>query len=438
MGFELAAVVAGPLAPERIVPVTHMLLERWPWLRLPNQPAHAQQVVLGSVERTSYMVEAPRHAQLLDEQIQRELAQVSAALPDCSLAWVHTDCFGGHGVDDGVVARAGARVCESASLSELLAHVGIETSGYFAAFERDHFGGNVDPRKFEHVLTPELRAELADLLEDEEPHEPHWLDERLTELHAEARFSALEQQVLAALDVDPRGVEPLHVLADAHALAGDPRGELLSLALAGKPKQKRMLELFGPLERQLSAIGGTRPSHLRREDWWPQVWAQWCGPWLVRLVIRNAVASKYRDDPIFCGWRDEYLAEVLVLLGQPCARYLGRKRVTLVKCARQDSLDRHDLSDFDLAGQDFHTAQLVGARFRRSVLTNWRAAQADLRFADFRDADLRNADLRQTQLCEADLRGADLRSADLRFADLRGARLDGGALASCRSEGILR
>jgi hypothetical protein len=437
MGFELGVVVAGPLAPERIVPVTRQLLARWPWLRLPLETAHARQVVLGSVERTSYMVGSYRHAQLLDEQIQRELVEASAALPDCSLAWVHTDCFGGQGVDDGLVARAGTRVCESSSLPELLAHVGIETTGFFAAFERGHFGVNVDPRMFDAWLARVLGEDSDD--DPDARDDPRWLDRMLDELHGER--SELERGVVAALDRRFDDAQALRVLADALALAGDARAEPLALALVGESSERALAASRTPLERQLAALAQAKPAHhLLIEDWWPRLWLSWSGPFVTRLVVRNAVKPMHHDTPYPTDFsrHDDTDARVRTLLGLPCARYLSGHRVSLLRCPQQRDLRGHDLSHFDLDGVDLSTARLAGACLQRTRLARSVLAHAELRDADLRDADLRGADLRMADLHGADLRGAMLRDSDLRFADLRNARLDGGALASARTEGLLR
>ncbi len=441
MGFELGVVVAGPLAPERIVPVTRQLLARWPWLRLPLETAHARQVVLGSVERTSYMVGSHRHAQLLDEQIQSELVEASAALPDCSLAWVHTDCFGGMGVDDGLVARSGARVCESQSLSELLAQVGIETTGFFAAFVRDHFGTNVDPRMFEQCLSAELRGELDEAIEDDEDarDDPGWLDRMLDELHGDR--SELERNVVAALDRRFDDAHALQVLADALALAGDARAEPLALALVGKSSERALAACRTPLEGQLAALERAKPAHhLLIDDWWPRLWVSWAGPFVTRLAIRDAVKPTHHDTPYVTDFAHSSVMDACVrkLLALPCTRYLSARRVTLLHCARQRDQRGHDLSDFDLDGVNLTSARLGAACLQRTRLARSMLAHAELRDADLRDADLRGADLRMADLQGADLRGTMLRDADLRFADLRNVRLDGGALASARTEGLLR
>lgn len=437
MGFELGVVVAGPLAPERIVPVTHQLLARWPWLRLPLETAHPHQVVLGSVERTSYMVGSYRHAQLLDEQIQSELVAASAALPDCSLAWVHTDCFGGMGTDDGQVARAGKQVCESQSLSELLGHVGVETSGFFAGFVRDHFGVNVDPRMFEHCLSAELRSELD---EDDDPDvrdEPQWIDRMLDALHGER--SEVERNVVATLDLRFDDAHALQVLADALALAGDARAEPLALALVGKSSERALAACRTPLERQLAALAQAKPAHhILIDDWWPRVWVTWSGPFVTRLVVRDAVKPSHHDTPYVTDFAHSSVTDVRKLLALPCARYLSARRVTLLHCAMQRDQRGHDLSDFDLDGVNLTSARLGAACLQRTRLARSLLAHAELRDADLRDADLRGADLRVADLQGADLRGAMLRDADLRFADLRNARLDGGALASARTEGLVR
>lgn len=435
MGFELGVVVAGPLAPERIVPVTRQLLARWPWLRLPLETAHARQVVLGSVER---MVGSYRHAQLLDEQIQRELVEASAALPDCSLAWVHTDYFGGMGTDDGQVARAGKQVCESQSLSELLGHVGIETSGFFAGFVRDHFGTNVDPRMFEQCLSAELRSELDE--EDEDARDdPQWLDRMLDALHGER--SELERNVVAALDRRFDDAHALQVLADALALAGDARAEPLALALVGKSSKRALAACRTRLEGQLGALERAKPAHhLLIDNWWPRLWVSWAGPFVTRLVVRDAVKPNHHDTPYVTDFAHSSVTDARVrkLLALPCARYLSARRVTLLHCAMQRDQRGHDLSDFDLEGVDLTNARLGAGCLQRTRLARSVLAHAELRDADLRDADLRGADLRMADLHGADLRGAMLRDSDLRFADLRNARLDGGALASARTEGLLR
>lgn len=466
MGFELGALIGGPLPPERILPVTRALLDRWPWLRVPSTSAHPQHVLLGSVERTSYLVGAPFLAQLLDATIEQGLVELSGELPECTFAWIHTDCFAGLCVEDGLVARAGQRLATSTSLPELLAAVGITSTGFFAAFERDHFGANVDPRRFVDRLPPNLRVEL-DEDEADDPDEPElpalpgltgvagsqWLASALGLGSARVGLTAVELEVIAALDRDASASEPLHVLADALALAGDPRGELLALdlRLRSDPAQfapllrsgfaRRQRRAMGqPLEQHLLALDRQQPPHhLRIDEWWPRLWVEFRGPWLIRMVVRSSVFTTHRSEPVgFDLWTPAGFAGLRSLFDLPCARYLSERRVSLLRCPIQPELAGRDLSGAMLDGVDLRGTGLADARLDGTSLRGCSARHAELRGASLVDADLRQADLRQADLRDANLLGADLRGADLGFADLRGARFDPRALASTRSEGARR
>ncbi len=161
MSFELTALVSSPVPPERRVALISAALERWPFLRIPIDDEHPERVVLGSLERTGY---ASGVGRALDQLLLDTLTELSSAFPDVGLALVHTDCFGGHCEDEGWIYRAGQRVESGLGLVAALARVGLETTGHFAGFERNHFGYNFDPWAFVHLLDPVAIEEL-----DEEP-----------------------------------------------------------------------------------------------------------------------------------------------------------------------------------------------------------------------------------------------------------------------------
>ena len=454
MGFELSALICGPLPSDRIVPITAALLARWPFLRLPITTAHPEHVLLGSIERTSYMCDAHHEAQLLDAAVSDGLVEFSREFPEHAFAWIHTDCFGGLCDDDALIAQAGARQTLD-SVASSLAAVGIESSGFFAAFERDHFGSNVDPRGFLACLPEWLVGELADVEPDpplELPLGPEhagaeptqWLARCLAAIHERAGLSPLEREVIAMLDVDPGTSEPLHVLADALGLAGDPRAEWLALDLQGRRLgwfARKQWKFETELELGLSSLAEATPAHhLRVGEWWPRLWVELRGPFLTRLVVRTAVFEK-RDAPIRLDDWQPYERATLpfvglrALLELPCARYLSERRVTLLRCPIQPDLSGRDLRALDLSGLDLRSAKLAGARLDRANLAKLDAAHVELVGASLVGADLREADLRQADLREADLREAKLAGTDLRFADLRGAKLEGSSFAAARSIG---
>ena len=131
---------------------------------------------------------------------------------------------------------------------------------------------------------------------------------------------------------------------------------------------------------------------------------------------------------------------------------------------RQCNYDRYELRGIDLSG-----ANLDGASFNRSLMSetsfdridggrvrfidaelkNTSFSKARLRYADFTEADLQgasftDADLANARLVSADLRGADLTGARIRDADFYRAELSGatwidgtrvcaeGSLSFCR------
>jgi len=125
-------------------------------------------VVLGSVERTSYM---------LDDSVIEDVYEVASELDHLfwtsaselsrvfavDVAVMHTDCFGGVCVTDGQVWRAGMLddAVDTASVGEMQRAVGVEgATGYFDGFVRGYFGDNVDVARHRELV--------ADLLETHE------------------------------------------------------------------------------------------------------------------------------------------------------------------------------------------------------------------------------------------------------------------------------
>jgi WD40 repeat protein/3',5'-cyclic AMP phosphodiesterase CpdA len=78
-----------------------------------------------------------------------------------------------------------------------------------------------------------------------------------------------------------------------------------------------------------------------------------------------------------------------------------------------------------LSGTDLSKRTLAGASFRGAILTEVRAAEADLSDADLSEATLVGADLTRAILRRAKLNGADMRGARLLGADLRDAGVEG-------------
>ncbi|WP_346017042.1 pentapeptide repeat-containing protein [Pseudenhygromyxa sp. WMMC2535] len=173
MGFELSALVSSALDPRRRQGLIRAARRRWPQLRLAvaERDQHPERAVLGGVERSGASLRteaAGLLAEMLDEGVLAGLPAFSAEFPEIALAWVHTDCFGGHCESDGQVFRGGEVVLSGRDLGALLAAVGLGGDGYFAAFERGYFGSGTDPRLF--AATVSLR-ELAESLEGFEADE---------------------------------------------------------------------------------------------------------------------------------------------------------------------------------------------------------------------------------------------------------------------------
>ncbi|MCA9698219.1 MAG: hypothetical protein KC431_11895 [Myxococcales bacterium] len=132
MGFELSAIVSSPVSPQQKLALTLAARRRWPFLRLPLRDTHPERLVLGGIERTSYMLgdeESGTLAMILDDLLGAELAELSREFPTVALAWVYTNCFGGHCEDDGRVCRDGEVMAEGSSLRSLLAAVELESEG---------------------------------------------------------------------------------------------------------------------------------------------------------------------------------------------------------------------------------------------------------------------------------------------------------------------
>ena len=279
-----------------------------------------------------------------------------------------------------------------------------------------------------------------------------WTGRALDERRSGSGLTALEQDVMAALD---RGgddaLESLAVLADWLGRQAETRGhgEVLSmdlrvssLAAADQNDEAAALRrklraarqgLWNAEERTLELIaeGGDAADRPRLDDWAPQLWVEWRGPWLVRLMVRSAWPVRFSEAPALHDRWDmyekatvpyEHLRRIFAL---PCARYLSPRRVTLLGSPVTPdlagrNLGRWSLRDLALVQESMPRTRFTGATLERCRMTDANLQQADLHRATLREIDLRGADLRG-----ADLRGAELAGVDLRCADLRGARLEG-------------
>ena len=175
MGFELTCLVTSPLPPVARARVTRDLLGAFPFLRLPESKGdeHPERIVLGSIERTSYMLRGEHGlalAMAYDEQLEAALEQLTDLLVGVGVVLIHVDCFGGLCTDDSVYARDGRVVprTEIESFIEALGRVELETTGYFAGFVRDHFGPQLEVHAFARLLGP---GGLAAIIEDQDDGE---------------------------------------------------------------------------------------------------------------------------------------------------------------------------------------------------------------------------------------------------------------------------
>ena len=125
-------------------------LIRWPFCRGPRDPAaFPDRALFAPPELTGYLYDTPAdHERVLAEaeDVEVGLPDWSRAFPEVTFALVEADCFGGRCAYFGYCCRDGGQFlvrdrCAEGSLLELVAGVGIKTTGPFDPFVRGFFAG---------------------------------------------------------------------------------------------------------------------------------------------------------------------------------------------------------------------------------------------------------------------------------------------------------
>ncbi|MEM1348052.1 MAG: hypothetical protein AAGI01_05790 [Myxococcota bacterium] len=167
MGFEMTALITAEVHQETRKKIMTWVQHAIPFAReAAGDDAFPERMVLGSVERTSYMLDYDAAEDV--HEVASELDSVFwAAAVELSrtfgvdVALMHTDCFGGACVTEGQVWRAGVRddAVDTTSVGAMQRAVGVEgATGYFDGFVRGYFGENVDVARHRHLVADVLET----------------------------------------------------------------------------------------------------------------------------------------------------------------------------------------------------------------------------------------------------------------------------------------